>query len=44
MPMQRTYGIQAAIDLYGLRSAEHIATTDAFYAVGVGAKYVDDNT
>ncbi|TRX32042.1 T9SS type A sorting domain-containing protein [Flavobacterium sp. ZT3R18] len=36
----RTYGIQAAIDLYGAGSAEVIATTNSFYAVGVGAAYV----
>ncbi|WP_166921325.1 M4 family metallopeptidase [Flavobacterium poyangense] len=36
----RTYGIQSAIDLYGEGSAEVIATTNAFYAVGVGAAYV----
>ncbi|MRX40803.1 T9SS type A sorting domain-containing protein [Flavobacterium sp. LC2016-23] len=35
----RTYGIQSAIDLYGAGSAEVIATTNAFYAVGVGAAY-----
>ena len=35
----RTYGIQAATDLYGAGSAEVIATTNAFYAVGVGAEY-----
>jgi len=35
----RDYGIQAAIDLYGAASAEAIATQDAFYAVGLGAKY-----
>lgn len=35
----RTYGIQAAIDLYGDASAEVIATTNAFYAVGVGSAY-----
>jgi len=35
----RTYGIQSAIDLYGANSAEVIATTNAFYAVGVGAAY-----
>ena len=35
----RTYGIQAAIDLYGAGSAEVIATTNAFYAVGIGAAY-----
>ncbi|RTY95986.1 M4 family metallopeptidase [Flavobacterium sp. GT3R68] len=36
----RAYGIQAATDLYGAGSAEVIATTNAFYAVGVGAAYV----
>lgn len=36
----RTYGIQAATDLYGAGSPEVIATTNAFYAVGVGAAYV----
>jgi bacillolysin len=36
----RTYGIQSAIDLYGAGSPEVIATTNAFYAVGVGAAYV----
>jgi bacillolysin len=35
----RTYGIQAAIDLYGANSAEVIATTNAFYAVGIGTAY-----
>jgi chitodextrinase len=35
----RTYGIQSAIDLYGVNSPEVIATTNAFYAVGVGAAY-----
>jgi hypothetical protein len=33
----RTYGIQSATDLYG--SPEVIATTNAFYAVGVGSAY-----
>jgi len=37
----RTAGIQSAIDLYGSGSAEEIATTNAFYAVGVGAAYGD---
>ena len=37
----RTYGIQAATDLYGAGSAEVVATTNAFYAVGVGAAYGD---
>jgi len=36
----RTYGIQASTDLYGATSAETIATTNAFYAVGVGAAYI----
>ncbi|MFE3871405.1 M4 family metallopeptidase [Flavobacterium sp. ZS1P70] len=36
----RTYGIQAATDLYGAGSLEVIATTNAFYAVGVGTAYV----
>jgi Zn-dependent metalloprotease len=35
----RTYGIQAASDLYGAGSPEVIATTNAFYAVGVGSAY-----
>ncbi|WP_395046236.1 M4 family metallopeptidase [Flavobacterium sp.] len=35
----RTSGIQSAIDLYGAGSAEVIATTNAFYAVGIGAAY-----
>ena len=36
----RTFGIQAATDLYGAGSPEVIATTNAFYAVGVGTAYV----
>ena len=36
----RTYGIQAATDLYGAGSLEVVATTNAFYAVGVGTTYV----
>ena len=36
----RDFGIQAAKDLYGVNSPEGIATQDAFYAVGVGAKYL----
>lgn len=39
-PLARTYGIQAAKDLYGVNSPEVIAVTDAFYAVGVGASFV----
>ncbi len=35
----RTGAIQAATDLYGAGSAEVIATTKAWYAVGVGADY-----
>jgi bacillolysin len=35
----RTYAIQSATDLYGAGSAEVIATTNAWYAVGVGAAY-----
>ncbi|WP_339919333.1 M4 family metallopeptidase [uncultured Flavobacterium sp.] len=35
----RTFGIKAATDLYGATSAQTIATTNAFYAVGVGAAY-----
>ncbi|UYZ62924.1 M4 family metallopeptidase [Hymenobacter weizhouensis] len=35
----RTYSIQAATDLYGAGSAEVIATTNAWYAVGVGGAY-----
>ncbi len=35
----RAGAIQAAIDLYGAGSAEVIATTNAWYAVGVGAAY-----
>ncbi len=36
----RNYGIQAAKDLYGADTAEAIATQDAFYAVGLGPKYL----
>jgi Zn-dependent metalloprotease len=35
----RMYGIQAAVDLYGIGSLEVMATTNAFYAVGIGAAY-----
>ncbi len=35
----RAGAIQAATDLYGAGSAEVIATTNAWYAVGVGAAY-----
>lgn len=34
-----TYGIQAVKDLFGADSAEHIATQNAFYAVGLGSAY-----
>ncbi|GAB4281289.1 MAG: hypothetical protein Kow0068_05710 [Marinilabiliales bacterium] len=36
----RYYAIQSAIDLFGACSPEVAATTDAFYAVGVGNAYV----
>lgn len=35
----RTFAIQAATDLYGAGSAQVIATTNAWYAVGIGAAY-----
>ena len=35
----RNGSIQAAIDLYGEDSQEHISVVDAWYAVGVGDKY-----
>ncbi len=35
----RNGAIQAAVDLYGADSAEEIATTNAWYAVGVGSAY-----
>lgn len=35
----RAGAIQSAVDLYGAASAEEIATTDAWYAVGVGGEY-----
>jgi len=37
----RVSGIQAAEDIYGIGSLEAIATTNAFYAVGIGKKYGD---
>lgn len=40
----RTSGIQSAVDLYGAGSAEVIATTNAFYAIGVGAAYTGGTT
>ncbi len=36
----RDFGIQVAKDLYGENSPEMIAVQDAFYAVGVGLKYL----
>lgn len=36
----RNFGIQTAKDLYGADSPEAIATQDAFYAVGIGPKYL----
>lgn len=36
----RTFGIQSAIDLYGANTPEVIATTNAFFAVGIGTAYV----
>ncbi|KXX69554.1 M4 family metallopeptidase [Flammeovirga sp. SJP92] len=35
----RTFSIQSAVDLYGAGSNEEIQTTNAWHAVGVGAKY-----
>lgn len=40
----RTGAIQAATDLYGAGSPEVIATTNAWYAVGVGAAYTGGTT
>jgi Zn-dependent metalloprotease len=39
----RVASIQAAIDLYGACSAEAIATTNAWYAVGVGMGVADND-
>ncbi len=39
----RNGAIQAAIDLYGAGSAEEIATTNAWHAVGVGSAYDSGN-
>lgn len=36
----RDFGIQATIDLFGEHSPEVIAVQDAFYAVGLGGKYL----
>lgn len=38
----RTATIQAARDLYGVNSCDEIAVINAWYAVGVGAKYTGD--
>ena len=40
----RTFGIQSAIDIYGANTPEVIATTNAFYAVGIGAAYTFTGT
>jgi bacillolysin len=40
----RSYSIQAATDLYGAGSAQVIAVTNAWYAVGVGAAYTGGGT
>jgi len=37
----RFYAIQAAADLYGSCSAQEIATTEAWYAVGIGSSYAN---
>ncbi len=37
----RFYSIKSAIDLYGPCSPAVAATTNAFYAVGIGAKYIN---
>lgn len=36
----RTYSIQSAVELFGSGSAQEIAVTNSWYAVGVGAEYV----
>lgn len=36
----RTFSIQSAVELFGAGSAQEIAVTNAWYAVGVGAAYV----
>lgn len=38
----RFYSIQAATDLYGLCSPQVVATTKAWYAVGVGNNYISN--
>ncbi|WP_196895792.1 M4 family metallopeptidase [Aureivirga marina] len=40
----RTFGIQSAQELYGADSPEVIATTNAFYAVGIGQPYGDNTS
>lgn len=40
----RSGAIQSAIELYGADSAEEIAVTNAWYAVGVGSEYDDGTT
>ena len=40
----RFYSIKSAIDLYGNCSAAVEATTNAFYAVGIGGEYIDSVT
>ena len=40
----RTQAIKSAQDLYGVNSNEEIQTTNAWHAVGVGAKYVAPST
>jgi bacillolysin len=39
-PNARTYTIQAARDIFGVNSCQEIAVTNAWNAVGVGAKFV----
>ncbi|MEP2024356.1 M4 family metallopeptidase, partial [Reichenbachiella sp.] len=36
----RTYSIQSAVELFGSGSAQEIAVTNSWYAVGVGSEYV----
>ncbi|WDF46663.1 M4 family metallopeptidase [Chryseobacterium sp. KACC 21268] len=36
----RDYGVQVAKELFGDKTPEAIATQDAFYAVGIGARYL----
>ncbi len=40
----RTLSIQAARDLYGAGSCEEIAVTNAWFAVGIGNRYIDNIT